>query len=319
MKTDIAATQRDAFLAHVVEDLRQAPKRLRPQYLYDDLGSSLFESICHLPWYPITRAEKRMLAEQRAAIARFVADPLTLIELGCGTGEKLELLADAFVDGGFDLRVELIDVSAMALERSRRVLEQMSVPVVCHELTYEAGLAEAALNWNGRGGRLVLFLGSNIGNFDPPEAQAFLAVVRAATSRGDHFLLGADLVKPASVFEFAYADPLGVTAAFNKNLLVRMNRELGADFDLAAFVHRACWNAEESRVEMHLVSLADQVVRIPGGGTVPFRRGEYIWTESSYKFTPERLEAMTAQAGFEVEWMWIDEDSQFALTLLRAS
>jgi L-histidine Nalpha-methyltransferase len=320
MKTDNAVTRLGAFLGDVIEDLQQDPKRLRPQYLYDDLGSSLFESICHLPWYPITRAEKRLLASERATISRFVGNPLTLIELGCGTGEKLDLMVETLLEGGFDLRVELIDVSAMALERSRRALAgRGQLLVTCHELTYEAGLAEAARAWNGRGARLVLFLGSNIGNFEPQDAQAFLAIVHGAIARGDHLLLGTDLVKPAAVLESAYADPLGVTAAFNKNLLVRMNRELGADFNLDLFAHRARWNDEASRVEMHLVSQADQIVRIPGGADVRFRRGETIWTESSYKFTPEQIEAMADEAGFDAEWMWIDEDTRFALTLLRAA
>jgi L-histidine Nalpha-methyltransferase len=316
---DIAGSQLASFLDHVRDDLHKAPKRLRPQYLYDDLGSSLFEAICHLPWYPITRAEKRLLAAESAAIVSATGDPLTLIELGCGTGEKLELLVDAFIERGVELRVDLIDVSAMALERSRRALATRPVlPVTCHETTYEAGLARASRGWNGLDARLVLFLGSNIGNFDPPEALAFLAAVRGALVHGDHLLLGVDLVKPVAALEAAYADPLGVTAAFNKNVLARINRELGADFDLDAFAHRACWNPDQSRVEMHLVSLADQAVEIPGAGTVSLAHGETIWTESSYKYTPERLASMATEAGFETDERWIDHDTRFALTLLRA-
>lgn len=318
-RPDVAAGRPAGFLDHVREDLWRTPKRLRPQYLYDDLGSSLFEAICHLPWYPITRAEKRLLAAERAAIVSGVGDPLTLIELGCGTGEKLEMMVDAFIERGFELRVDLIDVSAMALERSRRTLAtRQALPVTCHETTYEAGLAAASRGWNGLDARLVLFLGSNLGNFDPPEARAFLAAVRRALVHGDHLLLGVDLVKPVAVLRAAYDDPLGVTAAFNKNVLARINRELGADFDLDAFAHRACWNPGESRVEMHLVSLADQAVDIPGAGRLSLARGETIWTESSYKYTPERLESMADEAGFETDDRWIDDDSQFALTLLRA-
>jgi L-histidine Nalpha-methyltransferase len=317
MNTDTTLRRRQSFLADVLDDLRRSPKRLRPQYLYDDLGSSLFETICHLPWYPITRAEKRLLEAERASIARLVGNPVTLIELGCGTGEKLELLTEAFVEAGVDLRIELIDVSALALERSRRALAARGpLAVTCRERTYEAGLAEAGLAWSGPGSRLVLFLGSNIGNFDPAEAREFLAFVRGALTRGDHVLLGADLVKPRPVLEAAYDDPLGVTAAFNRNLLVRMDRELGLHFDLAAFAHRACWNPGESRVEMHLVSLADQAVDAPGGA-IRLARGETIWTESSYKFTTGQLEAMTGEAGFDTEWTWVDDESPFALTLLR--
>jgi L-histidine N-alpha-methyltransferase len=321
------AADSDTFLRDVREDLHQTPRRLRPQYLYDDLGTSLFEAICRLPWYPITRAEKRLLASRRDEIARAVAGPLTLVELGCGTGEKLELLVDALLHGrgqgraaasaGRRLTVRLVDVSGMALERSRRLLARRpGVEVACYECTYEDGLAAVACDWNGLDARLALFLGSNIGNFDPPDAVRFLLLVRATLARGDSLLIGVDLVKPPEVLKAAYDDPLGVTAAFNKNLLVRLNRELGADFDLAAFAHRATWNAGESRVEMHLVSLRDQVVRIPGADPVAFPAGETIWTESSYKFTTAQVRQMAEQAGFEVARTWIDPESQFALALL---
>jgi L-histidine N-alpha-methyltransferase len=315
----VASREREAFLRDVREDLQKTPRRLRPQYLYDDLGSSLFEAICRLPWYPITRVEKRLLAAQREAIVRRTGDPLTLIELGCGTGEKLELLVEAFLAHHCEIAVQLIDVSAMALEHSRRTLAAGGrVEVTCYETTYEAGLSQAAHAWNDRDRRLVLFLGSNIGNFEPQEATQFLVRVREALAAGDHLLVGVDLVKPAAVLEAAYDDPLGVTAAFNKNLLVRMNREFGADFDLAAFAHRACWNPQPSRVEMHLVGLRDQVVRIPGACTLSLDAGETIWTESSYKYTPERLESMVGEASFEIEDLWIDRDAAFALTLVRA-
>jgi dimethylhistidine N-methyltransferase len=332
------------FAGDVREGLCARPRRIPPRYLYDELGSSLFEAICRLPWYPITRAEKQLLATHGVAIARIAGHPLTIVELGCGTGEKLEILVEAFAagaapscgetglpadrsgpagalpgaDGVAGLRVVLIDVSAMALERSARLLRARGVgDVVPCQTTYEAGLAQASSAWPASGARLVLFLGSNVGNLEPGEAEAFLASIRGALREGDHLLLGADLVKPAGTLERAYDDPLGVTAAFNRNLLVRMNRELGADFDLEGFSHQALWNEEPRRVEMHLVSRRRQVVRIPGAAsTFTFEAGESIWTESSYKYTPEGIATIGARAGFRPREMWVDEGAGFSLTLL---
>jgi len=169
------------------------------------------------------------------------------------------------------------------------------------------------------GRALALFLGSNIGNFDPPGANEFLIKLRASMVRGDTLLLGTDLVKPEREVLLAYDDPLGVTAAFNRNLLVRINRELGADFDVEAFAHRAVWNAAASRVEMHLVAARAQQVRIPGASLeVAFEQGETIWTESSYKFEPEAVVRMLEAAGFRRIDRWIDAAAGFALTLADA-
>ena len=166
---------------------------------------------------------------------------------------------------------------------------------------------------------LVLLLGSNIGNFDAPAALDFLRRIRLALEPGDLLLLGADLVKPEPELRLAYDDPLGVTAAFNKNLLVRINRELGGDFDLAAFDHRAAWNADEQRIEMHLVSRLAQTVTITAADTaVTFAPGEPIWTESSYKYEPDQIERMGADTGFGMRDQWIEEDARFALTLFVA-
>ena len=166
---------------------------------------------------------------------------------------------------------------------------------------------------------LVLLLGSNIGNFDTPAAAAFLACIRSALAPGDLLLLGADLVKPEAELQLAYDDPLGVTAAFNLNLLVRINRELGGNFDLAGFSHRALWNSEYSRIEMHLVSRRDQQARIPAADLqVAFKRGEWIWTESSYKYTDDQIVDMGADAGFATRDQWVDESARFALTLFVA-
>jgi uncharacterized SAM-dependent methyltransferase len=214
--------------------------------------------------------------------------------------------------------VHLVDVSHAALGRAAGALAALpSVAVVPHHATYEAGLAAVGRSSGGPGRALVVFLGSNIGNFDPPGTDALLRSVRAAIGRGDALLLGTDLVKPESELLLAYDDPLGVTAAFNLNLLVRVNRELDGDFDVTQFSHRAVWNASESRVEMHLVSRLHQRVQVRGSGLdITFDAGESIWTESSYKYRIDRLAPMLGRAGFQVAGQW--QQDGFALTLAEA-
>jgi len=308
------------FAREVARDLALVPKQIQSKYLYDALGSSLFESICRLPWYRITRAEARLLTRLASEMVAPMADPVTLLELGCGSGEKVALLAEALRNRRRRVAIHLIDISPTALELSERTLGALEhVSVVGHRATYEEGLRHAARERPPRGGLLVLFLGSNIGNFDPPASQEFLAEIRRALRPGDGLLLGVDLVKPMDELLLAYDDPLGVTAAFNKNVLVRINRELGADFDLASFEHRAIWNRIERRVEMHLVSRAAQTVRISrADAVVTFERGESIWTESSYKYEPHEIVELVRSAGFESHVQWIDPEARFALTLFVA-
>jgi len=307
------------FATDVRRDLRSHPKQLQSKYLYDALGSSLFEAICRLPWYRITRSERRLLEAHAASIVERICtgglEP-TIVELGCGSGEKLMILAEALQAAGARARVHLIDISSQALEQSERTLGRLRhISVVGHRETYEVGLRDAAAERDGSP-MLVLLLGSNIGNFDAPAADGFLHAIRSALAPGDALLLGADLVKPERLLQRAYDDPLGVTAAFNRNLLVRINNELDGTFDLDAFAHVAVWNAEEQRVEMHLESLADQRVRIGSAGiTVSFARGERIWTESSYKYEPPQIREMGRRAGFATAEQWIDDDARFALTL----
>jgi L-histidine N-alpha-methyltransferase len=320
------------FAADVRRDLQLTPKQLQSKYLYDALGSSLFEAICRLPWYAITRSETRLLeTHAHAIVSRVCSSTLlragrtpTIVELGCGSGEKLVILAEALQNAGASARVHLIDISSQALEQSERTLGRLRhISVVGHRETYEVGLRDAAAERDG-GPMLVLLLGSNIGNFDAPAADDFLGAIRAALAPGDALLLGADLVKSERALQLAYDDPLGVTAAFNRNLLVRINNELGGTFDLDAFAHVAVWNTREQRVEMHLESRRRQTVRVgrpgvgPGDWTVPFAEGERIWTESSYKYEPEQIRGMGIRAGFTTEAQWIDESARFALTLLAA-
>jgi dimethylhistidine N-methyltransferase len=309
------------FAADVERDLALVPKQLQSKYLYDALGSSLFEAICRLPWYHITRAETDLLARHADAIVAALGDAYgTIVELGCGSGEKIMFLAEALGRTGGHARVHLIDISSQALEQTEQRLNRLRhVSVVGHWSTYEEGLRTAVAARRGDSTMLVLLLGSNIGNFDPPAAAQFLERIRATLAPGDLLLLGADLVKPERELLVAYDDPLGVTAAFNKNLLVRINRELGGEFSLATFDHLAVWNESQHRIEMHLVSRIEQQVRISSSGPViNFERGERIWTESSYKYEPDGIIEMGAESGFAAHDQWIDEKAGFALTLLGA-
>jgi len=313
------------FAADVRRDLSLTPKQLQSKYLYDALGSSLFEAICRLPWYRITRAERRLLKSHAGEIVDLLCGSdrsvvPQFVELGCGSGEKLVILAEALQAAGGRGRVHLIDISRQAIEQSERTLGRLDhFSVVGHRDTYEVGLRHAAAARDNGHPMLVLLLGSNIGNFDTPAAREFLSGIREALAPGDWLLLGADLVKPEEDLRLAYDDPLGVTAAFNRNLLVRINRELRGTFDLDAFAHRVVWNRDVQRIEMHLESLASQTVRIEAGDTtVTFARGERIWTESSYKYEPEQIEDMGLRAGFAMTEQWIERNAGFALTLFAA-
>jgi dimethylhistidine N-methyltransferase len=305
-------------LAHEVRVLLQLSPRQLPSFaLYDPLGSFLFEAICRLPWYPVTRAEQRLLSTSRIEILDAVGRPSRLVELGPGNGDKLNMLlgpADEARASGVR-HVDLVDVSITALEAAARLLTaQRSLSVGQHAQRYEDGIVSAAAA-RPPGQRLcVLFLGSNIGNFDPPADLAFLRTIRGALMPGDAIVIGADLIKPESTLMLAYDDPLGVTAAFNKNLLVHLNRELDATFDVASFDHRAVWNAEHSRVEMHLVSRARQSVELPKAElAIELAKGEPIWTESSYKYDADAFADMLQVAGFSPRKRWIDRAGQFAL------
>jgi L-histidine N-alpha-methyltransferase len=305
---------RKQFADDVGYYLRLDPRQLPSRYFYDALGSALFEAICHLPWYPITRAERRLLDARAPDIVQRLPPRSTLVELGPGSGEKLSILMRAA--GSAALTVHLVDVSSAALYLATRTLSAHDrVTVVPHQASYEAGLEALSRCLDGR--TLVLFLGSNIGNFDPPGADEFLRTIRRALAPGDALLIGADLVKAERDLVLAYDDPLGVTAAFNRNLLVRVNRELDGDFDIDAFTHQAIWNASESRVEMHLVSTRSQRVRIAASQLdFTIDAGETIWTESSYKYRAAGIVEMLQRAGFREIDQWLDESDGFALTLV---
>jgi len=306
------------FVGDVEYYLTLQPRQLPSRYFYDALGSALFDAICELPWYRITRAEIGLLERYGQTIFAHAGAVSRIVELGPGNGEKLKTLVEAARPRRRGLALHLIDVSPTALDRASRALDTLEgVRIVTHASTYEVGLADVASETDASGRTLALFLGSNIGNFDRPGGASFLREFRGALGRGDSLLVGADLIKPEPELLLAYDDPLGVTAAFNRNLLVRINRELDGAVDLDGFAHRVIWNETESRVEMHLVSLRRQRVSVPAAH-VDFMmdEGETIWTESSYKYHPAGVVAMLEEAGFRAIEQWVDAANGFALTLV---
>jgi L-histidine Nalpha-methyltransferase len=311
---DGASGGRRTFAADVREYLLRTPRQLPSKYFYDRLGSALFNAICELPWYRITTAETALLARHATDMLAGLERPVSLAELGCGSGEKLALLTQAASERF--AAIQLVDISPAALDEARRRLQVLGVgDIPAHHATYEAGLTLLARHRHDEGAMVLLFLGSNLGNFDPPADRELMTRMRAALRPGDALLLGTDLVKPERDLLLAYDDPLQVTAAFNRNLLRRINDELGATFDLDQFVHRAVWDAASRRVEMHLVSRARQAVRIAAADLdITFEPGEWIWTESSYKYELAQIAAEGEAAGFEAARQWIDEQARFALT-----
>ena len=298
---------------------RTGQKELPSKYLYDNVGSALFEVISHLPEYGLTRADERLLRRHADEIVDRLAGPVAVAELGSGSGKKTRWLLEAICrrQRTSYYPVEISRSALVMCERELRDIDRISI--VGFEREYLDGLLEvAAYRKNGQR-LLVLFLGSTIGNFDRPAGMKFLAEVRCILEPGDSLLLGTDLEKPSSQLLAAYDDELGVTAAFNLNLLSRVNHELGADFDLREFAHRAKINHEARSVEMHLESQRRQLVSIPAAEVViEFLEGETIWTESSHKYSADEMIEMAQNAGFRCEAQWIDEQWPFAENLLIA-
>jgi L-histidine Nalpha-methyltransferase len=294
-------------------------KELPSKYLYDALGSALFDAICVLPEYGVTRAETRLLKKHADEIVARVPSPVIVAELGSGSGQKTRWLLEALARRQ---RVNYypIDISGSALSRCQQELGQIDfVSIVGFESAYLDGLHKVAARRKADERVLVLFLGSTIGNFDRPAADAFLREVRAILSEGDALLLATDLQKPEEVLKLAYDDPTGVTAAFNKNLLARINRELDGDFDLTHFEHMAKFDEGEQRIEMHLRSKIWQRINIRRAGLRFYmHEGETIWTESSHKYRPEDVIEMGERSGYRCAGQWFDEEWPFAQSLFFA-
>lgn len=310
-------------LAGLADDVRNGltahPKRFLPKYFYDELGSQLFEAICLLPEYYLTRAENEILTNYADEIAASLEGHKTLLEMGSGSASKTRLVIEALLREQTELLFIPLDISATALESSSRILLQ-SYPrlrIEAYAADYFAGLAELAKKQRGR--TLALFLGSNISNFDKDEAIRFLKAMRNVLKNGDALLLGADLKKDRALLEAAYNDALGVTSAFNLNVLARINRELGGTFDLHAFKHRAFYNQSLGRIEIYIESRKEQVVRIEKLNLeVSFAEGELIHTENSYKYDLGDIANLASTTGFQCIKSWLDSQERFSSNLLLA-
>lgn len=320
LKGDLG-TERQEFARAVRAGLsKSGQKELPSKYLYDEVGSALFEVITLLHEYGLTRAGERLLRRHAVSVIERLSPPVIVAELGSGTGRKTRLVLEALAKRE-PVTYYPIDVSASALavcEQSLGVLEDVSI--VGTEASYLDGLKHVSKARRPGQTILVLFLGSSIGNFERHVADQFLREVRGCLEPGDALLFGTDLQKPVEVLLLAYDDFAGVTAAFNRNILVRINRELGGDFDLGSFMHEARYNEAEQRVEMHLRSCKAQSVAIAAGSfTCSFKEGETIWTEASHKYRIEQIPAMAHRTGFQSEAQWVDAEWPFAENLWLAA
>ncbi|WP_225848807.1 L-histidine N(alpha)-methyltransferase [Streptomyces sp. HPF1205] len=303
----------DALHTDVREGLRAAPRTLPPKWFYDKRGSDLFEQITRLPEYYPTRAEQEILGRRAAEIAALTR-AATLVELGSGSSRKTRLLLDALTAGGTLRRYAPLDVSGAALSEAGEAIcrDYPGLEVAATVADFEHDLALS----DEPGPRLLAFLGSTIGNFDPDQRRAFYRTLSLALSSDDVLLLGADLVKDPETLVRAYDDAAGVTAEFNKNVLHVINRELGADFDPDAFDHVAVWNTEEERIEMRLRARRAQTVKIPDVDlSLDLAQGEDMRTEISCKFRRESLTAELKEGGFTVRHWWTDAAGRFALLM----
>jgi dimethylhistidine N-methyltransferase len=307
--------------AEVYEGLTSSPKWLSPHLFYDATGSELFERITTLPEYYPTRIERDLFAKHADEMIAAAGKGLTLIELGAGTAKKTQVLLRALMMQQMSATFYPVDVSRSALEIARKDLNEKFLSLKVRPLLgdYSEGLPQLA---SIKGKKLVLYIGSSIGNFEPGEASAVLLRLRSDMQEGDALLLGVDTApsesKTVRDVVQAYNDSRGVTAEFNKNVLHRINRELGGDFALDTFEHIAQWNAEQSRIEMHLESRKDQSVYIRDLElTLHFRRGESIHTENSYKYTEPKLRELLQSSGFKLERSWYDDKRWFGVHLAR--
>jgi L-histidine Nalpha-methyltransferase len=306
-----------SFAVDVEQGLSSSPKTLPCKLFYDQAGSALFEQITRLPEYYLTRTELEILCERSGEIAEEVGPGVTVVELGSGTATKTTTLLQAFSRRQLRVQYFPVDISPAALAEARQRVESQCTRVSVRPVVADFGNGFGFLK--GIAGRkLVLYLGSSIGNFDPGPAVEMLSQIRSQLAPGDALLLGTDLVKDPSILVPAYDDAQGVTQQFDRNILARLNRELGAHFDLEFFRHKAIWNPEESRMEISLESLRPQTVSLDLlNQCVKFANGERIHTEHSYKYTMPMVREMLELSGFSLSATWFDRRNWFALHLAR--
>ncbi|MBT3268764.1 L-histidine N(alpha)-methyltransferase [Candidatus Poribacteria bacterium] len=316
----VVATDGDARRETFAEDVRRGltatPKTLPCVYFYDAKGSQLFEAICELPEYYLTRAEAEILSTSASDIVDEVGAPVELVELGSGSATKTRFVIEAILARQDTLHYRPIDISRAALDDSAGALGADFPRLTIDGIEGEYAEGIRRLRGEAETARLILFLGSNIGNMSPDEAVDFLSAIRANVSARDAMLIGMDLRKDAGVLERAYDDSQGITAAFNMNVLERVNRELRGDFDLGEFRHAARYDDVEGRVEMHLVSCKAQTAQVAVLGLeVEFAEGETIHTENSYKYGIGQIDDIARRAGWEVRRRWLDARQQFSVNL----
>lgn len=306
-----------AIALDVHEGLTATPKRLPAKLFYDEIGSQLFEQITELPEYYLTRTERSILEQYAGEILRQAGPSLTLVELGAGTATKTCILIEELLQRQSRTLFYPIDVSASALDEAVRHLGSQFPSLRVNPIVADyTGGVSALSRITGR--KLVLYIGSSIGNFEPPQAIRLLRRIRQTLRPGDALLLGADFAKSPKILLPAYDDAQGVTAAFNKNILARLNRELEADFVVDAFDHVALWNKRASRMEIYLESTVDQTAFLPTLDLdVSFKKGERIHTENSYKYTDDMIESILRDSGFTLEHTWCDRKRWFGVHLAR--
>jgi dimethylhistidine N-methyltransferase len=308
------------FARDVAAGLDAAPRHLPCRYFYDREGSLLFEEICALPEYYLTRAERQILAERSAEIAAQFSGPASLVELGSGSASKTRLLIEGFLARHGALRYVPVDISRAILEESSRALlrDYPALEILAVAADYHVGLRHLAAERDRP--KLVLWLGSNVGNLDRPDAVGFLRQVRETMGPDDRLLIGIDRRKAPAIIEAAYNDGRGITARFNKNILGRINRDLGGHFNLTRWEHRATYDRETGCVGIYVVSAHSQTVAIDRlEREFEFAAGEAVHTENSYKYSLAEIDALATAAGFTVERQWFDRDRLFSENLMRPS
>jgi dimethylhistidine N-methyltransferase len=310
--------QKAAFARDVRDGLTASPKRLSCRYFYDNLGSRLFEAICDLPEYYLTRAEREILQARAPELAELLPHGLTLVELGSGNSEKTRLLIESFLHQHNSLRYVPIDISRKTLHESSRNLAKRYQQLEVVAVAAEYGDALAQLDRIAQRPRMITWLGSSIGNLNRQAAVEFLGQIRRCMTPADRLLVGIDLRKERAILEAAYDDAHGLTAAFNRNLLAHINRELGGHFDLRRFQHRAYYNERQGRVEIYLVSDVAQCVPIDTLDLeISFAAGEAIHTEDSYKYSLDEIRGLARRAGLTIHRQFFDQRRRFSLNLLK--
>jgi L-histidine Nalpha-methyltransferase len=304
-----------SFVQEIAQSLRNNPKFIHPKFFYDQKGSGLFEQICQLPEYYLTRTEVKILNHIQNDLKQHLAEDYRLVELGSGSATKTRLILDALEQSQDRIEYFPIDISEILEQSSKDLLEQYPTLQITGIIdTYESGL-EFLRNYDDKN-NLIAFLGSSFGNFSPDDGLDFLQTINSTMKGSDLFLIGLDLVKEKQFLEKAYDDSDGITSQFNLNVLSRINEELDADFDLDSFEHHSVYNEEKKRIEMYIRSIKQQSANIPKANlSLKFEKDELIHTENSHKYTPLDIQDMMEQARLNIKQLWFDKNEYYSMVL----